>query len=86
MIKQLIKEQQYDKADALLVLSDHPDADKLRERLAALRVSGGGAGKGRGNLTKFFQRLALDGTAHTFGTMFEGTGGVGHGNLIAWSP
>lgn len=42
LIKQLIKEQQYDKADALLVLSDHPDAERLRERLAALRVSGGG--------------------------------------------
>lgn len=41
-IKALIRDKRYDDADALLVLSDHPDADKLRERLAALRVSGGG--------------------------------------------
>lgn len=41
-IKALIRDKRYDDADALLVLSDHPEAEKLRERLAALRVSGGG--------------------------------------------
>src|SRR5688572_13509963 len=36
-IKQAIREKRYDDADALLVLSDHPEAAKLRERLAQIR-------------------------------------------------
>lgn len=42
-IKQAIREKRYDDAEALLVLSDHPDADKLRDRLGAIRGGAGGS-------------------------------------------
>lgn len=41
-IKEAIREKRYDDAEALLVLSDHPDAEKLRDRLTAIR---GGSSK-----------------------------------------
>jgi hypothetical protein len=41
-IKEAIREKRYDDAEALLVLSDHPDAEKLRDRLTAIRGGGGG--------------------------------------------
>lgn len=40
-IKQAIREKRYADADALLVLSDHPDAEKLRTRLFQIRGSQG---------------------------------------------
>jgi hypothetical protein len=40
-IKQAILEKRYEDAEAMLILSDHPDAEKLRERLAAIRGGGG---------------------------------------------
>lgn len=43
-IKLAIREKRYDDADALLVLSDHPDAEKLRDRLSQIR---GGSGASR---------------------------------------
>jgi hypothetical protein len=36
-IKEAIREKRYDDAEALLILSDHPEAEKLRHRLAAIR-------------------------------------------------
>jgi hypothetical protein len=39
-IKLAIREKRYDDAEALLVLSDHPEADKLRDRLGAIRGPG----------------------------------------------
>jgi hypothetical protein len=36
-IKEAIREKRYDDAEALLVLSDHPDAEKLRDRLTQIR-------------------------------------------------
>jgi hypothetical protein len=39
-IKEAIREKRYDDAEALLVLSDHPDAEKLRDRLSAIRGGG----------------------------------------------
>ena len=42
-IKEAIREKRYDDAEALLILSDHPDAEKLRNRLQAIR--GGGKAK-----------------------------------------
>jgi hypothetical protein len=44
-IKLAILEKRYDDAESLLILSDHPDAEKLRERLASVRSSGGGKTK-----------------------------------------
>jgi hypothetical protein len=37
--KRAIREKRYDDAEALLILSDHPDAPKLLERLAIVRSS-----------------------------------------------
>lgn len=39
-IKAAIRERRYEEAESLLILSDHPEADKLRERLAAMRPVG----------------------------------------------
>ena len=36
-IKEAIREKRYDDAEALLILSDHPEAEKLRNRLEAIR-------------------------------------------------
>ena len=36
-VRQAIREKRYDDAEALLILSDHPDAEKLRGRLAQIR-------------------------------------------------
>lgn len=39
-IKRAIREKRYDDAEALLVLSDHPEAEKIRVRLASIRGGG----------------------------------------------
>lgn len=54
-IKLAIREKRYADADALLILSDHPDATKLRERLAQTR----GAGTPAAAMPDFTNRLVV---------------------------
>lgn len=58
-IKQAIVEKRFDDAEALLILSDHPDAEKLRERLALIRGSGGGTKMKRDEMPDMTGKLAV---------------------------
>lgn len=46
-IKRALLEKRYDDAEALLIVSDHPDAERLRERLIQMRGGIGGGEKAK---------------------------------------